>query len=210
MNTDTLVELEEFFTDIEPELPRCPTPVIENRIRDSIIESCERANIWRWQHPGILMIDGVRDYELMTPTSDTLIHTILGVCVDGNSVTNDYSGYTYHTSVSGDVSVPDRGSIQLRHAPRVRGGPSYLQPLVSIKPSRKTLEVSGVLLNDYYQLIVTGTLAKALMMDKRPWSNPDMARDKERKYEYLIAKARQAVDRGFKTGTQKFAPRKFA
>ena len=40
-----LVELEAFFPDIEPELPRCPVPVIENRIRDAIIDACERANI---------------------------------------------------------------------------------------------------------------------------------------------------------------------
>lgn len=218
MNTDNLVELEEFFADIEPELPRCPTPVIENRIRDAIIESCERANIWRWHHPEILLVEGLRHYQLLTPTSDMLIHSVLSVTKNGRPIdcANSVDTHEGTPSRNGFV-IGERGLLELTSTPTVSSTPlsesvrpeKGIELVVSIKPSRKTLEVSEVLYRDYYQLIVTGTLARAFMMTQRPWTNIEMGQQKGREYELLIGKARQAVDRGFTTGSQRFKPRKF-
>ena len=428
-----LVELEAFFPDIEPELPRCPVPVIENRIRDAIIDACERANIWRWQHPEILIVAGQREYDLVTPTADTLIHSVLHVRKNGRPLYDDdyvdqhetpgtFRGYGHAYGHGQGFQVFDRGMLHLKSEPlqstppppvlidintvdttlpdllgipanpgqlnnvatqgvydgvlinnpfigyflrleadqaeldainvaegnplpdnnysftvgdiidviypntdaagtgqvqfmqfatvtgasagvqvglvvdsdgvtpltyddpRVDTGLSMrlvmtnrnvnainwrvldsnvyvdgatqaeidaylaelalynasvaarqaridelaainrsiadyprlianrekgLEPYLSIKPSRTTLHVSEVLWRDYYQLIVEGSLAKALMMLNRPWSNPEMGKEMEKKFEYSLAKAKQAVDRGFKTGSQRFRPRRF-
>lgn len=237
MNSDSLVELEAFFPTIEPELPRCPTPVIEDRIRDAIIESCERANIWRWGHPEIPLIAGVQSYTLLTPTVDTLIHSILGVKVGGRNISGCNDAYTHevYAGPDADFEVGNRGCIRLSAMPTKSSSPirSQIPPpampveqynawlaaenrpdtgielLVSIKPSRTTLEVSAVLVRDYYNLICTGALAKALMMLNRPWSNPEMGKEKEKKYEFALAKAKQAIDRGFRTSSQRIKPRKF-
>lgn len=246
MSRETLVDLEVFLPDIEPELPRCPMPVIENRIRDAIIDACERANIWRWHHPEILLKAGVTDYSLLTPTSDSLIHSILSVTQNGRPI-----GYDARCSAHDDMlnygnalRVVDRGSINLNHAPLHDSTPmrSQLPPdvpdepgaerdaalvalaawenytrsnkgvevMVSVKPSRTTLQVPQRLVRDYYQLIRYGALAKGLMMLDRPWSNYDVGKDLDYQYELALAKARQGIDRGFKTGTQRLRPKRFS
>jgi len=214
MSMDNLVELEAFFPDIEPELSRCPTPVIENRIRDAIIESCERAHIWRWEHPPIPLIANQQNYTLTPPTADTLIHSILGLWINGRSVSDGSCEQTHESIVSprSGYSISDRGQVRLATIPNRDTLPNEdgLQPLVSIKPSRTTLEVSEVLVRDYYQLIVTGTLSKALMMINRPWTNMELALVKSREYEIQLGRVRQAIDRNFRTGTQRFNPRKFS
>ena len=412
-----LVELEAFFPDIEPELPRCPVPVIENRIRDTIIDACERANIWRWDHPEIFIKTGVQNYDLAAPTADTLIHSIIelnknGRPIDDFNIVFRHEGFRsqhrgYGVSERGNIflttnpkkstpplpvfvdpdtidrTLPDvldlpvdpggiggganiaefglyeaaqqgnyvnvimddadprlegssriydyttevpvgtffdlvwpettgSGNVQMSGLwrsleggftavstiltlrdtdgstaiqyddPRLiagsvirmiaRGSSRYeiaddydaysigvtqadidaytvalaayedsveaqqkvidalaaidaandayasllekrergLEPVLSIKPSRTTLCVDEVLWRDYYDLIVMGTLFRALMMRGRPWSEPSQGKDYQYKYELALAKARQGIDRGFKTGSQRFRPRKFA
>ena len=406
-----LVELEAFFPDIEPELPRCPVPVIENRIRDTIIDACERANIWRWDHPEIFIRAGVQSYDLAAPTSDTLIHSVLQLNKNGRPI-DDFNTVFRHEGFRSQhrgYSVGERGNIFLTTNPKKStpplpvfvdpdsidrtlpdvldqpvdpgpisaggGDPSDLglfrsalvsgfgetvfalttefpfvfngatfdleitqevldslsartpdivtfaeipynenqipvenipttnlqqgfdtlqsddpvfvlgdilriqfntgsnwqllgvniltpgvtqedidayttalaayndsvaanliaaqqiasidatnaaypsllenrehglEPVLSIKPSRTTLCVDEVLWRDYYDLIVMGTLFRGLMMRGRPWSDPAQGKDFQYKYELALAKARQGIDRGFKTGSQRFRPRKFA
>lgn len=231
---ENLIELEEFFPDIEPELPRCPTPVIEMRIRDAIIEACERAHIWRWDHPEIPVIEGVQEYDLLTPAADLLVHSILSFTLDGRSMDgHSYNEVNHHESVNvrsqRGYSVTDRGRIRLTSKPIRSSSPLTIRPilgavaipnpsrphtgiraLLSIKPSRTTLEVSEVLARDYYQLIVTGSLAKALKMRERPWTDMRLAQVKEREFEVLLGKAKQGIDIGFRTDSQRFRARKFA
>lgn len=202
MSLHNLVELEAFFPDIEPELPRCPTPVIENRIRDAIIDSCERANIWRWVHPEMELIAGVSHYTLATPTDDTLIHSMLDIMREGRSMR-----HSLDIDTQSGYAVCERGEFHLASAPTKT---LCVQPVVSIKPSRTTLMVAEVLVRDYYHLICTGSLYKALMMTGRPWSNPELAKEMQKQYELALAKAKQGIDRGFTTGSQRFKPRKFA
>lgn len=210
MRTDNLVELEAFFPDIEPELPRCPIPVIEARIRDSIIDACERANIWRWEHPEIQLIAGQRDYDLMTPTADTLVHSVIGVSRNGLPVSGD-DGVTTHGDVGGrGFTISERGQISLLTTPLPSQTPQCMELLISIKPSRTTLEVPAVLVRDYYQLIRYGALARAMMMVNRPWTNPEVGKEMEKQYEFALGKAKQGIDRGFRTGSQRIKPRRFA
>jgi len=84
-----------------------------------------------------------------------------------------------------------------------------LEACVTIKPTRNAMEVSEVLYRDYHKLIVMGTLAKAFAMKDRPWSDIDMAGSYARAFEFELAKAKSAIDRGFVTESQKVKPRRF-
>ena len=224
-----LVELETFFPEIVPEAPRCPTPVIENRIRETIIDACERSNIWRWYHPEILTIKGQVEYDLLTPTPDTLIHSVIDVLPRTGALVHSHTTHedSYHGHNARGFYVPERGHLVLSNTPTQDASPltivvdgvevdnphrpnKGITPFVSIKPSRTTLFVTDVLVRDYYNLIVTGTLSKTFMMNNRPWSDAAMAKELEMKYELALAKARQAIDRGFTTSSQQLKSRKFS
>lgn len=218
---ENMVELEIFFPDIEPELPRCPTPVIENRIRDTIIDACERSNIWRWEMPEILLIKGVQEYDLPTPAADLLIHSILSLTL-GRRAYDDYMVTDRGRIRLGEEPIADSSPQTIPITTIVGGTPQTINKInpnrdakgitatVSIKPSRTTLEVSEVLYRDYYDLIIKGSLAKGLMMLNRPWTNVKMGKEYEKKYEYALAKAKQGLDRRLRTGSQRVKLRKFA
>ena len=125
MHNMTLIPIDDFLPDIEPELMRCPIPVIERRLRDSIIESCERANLWRWEHPEIPVTRDQRVYDLTGPTDETLIHSILSVkheerplynILDRDTECNPYTEFYQYGG--GGYVIRDRGQIELTSDPR--------------------------------------------------------------------------------------------
>lgn len=218
-----MITLDEFLPDIETELPMCPIPVVEMRLRECIIDACERANIWRWTHPEILVSKGVDTYELIGPTAESRVHSIVALCFQGADI---HSRQAYEVLERGRIQLaakPARSSSPVRTAIAptdpvelaawvlaaerpIRG----LEPVVTIKPTRKAEEVSEVLYNDYYQLIRIGTLYRAWEMVGRDWSNEEKAIQFKRRYEQQLTRAKQQVNRGFVTGSQRITPRRFA
>lgn len=225
-----LVPLEIFLPDIEPELMMCPIPVIERRLRDCLINACERANLWRWIHPEIPLVRDKVFYELTTPVEHTLIHTVMTVHKNGRSIPNIADRETEDNAHNqlpyqrgNSYAIPERGSIILgsnprrstelpedpeddQREPRNRG----LEICVSLKPGRKTDEVGAVIHRDYHDLVVAGTLARAMSMKNRDWSDHQLASSYAIRYEHLLSHARSAIDRGFTTKTQKVTPRRFS
>ena len=127
MTTQQLVDIEVFMGDLMPEAPACPVPVIERRLRDAVIEACERAPIWRWQSPEIPVLLGETCYDIPTPTTQARVHTILHLLRNGTSIPcvqldeTDVDAYTYYRSTTcynpRGYFVPNRGEIQLLEEP---------------------------------------------------------------------------------------------
>lgn len=203
-----LVDIDRFMPDLETELPTCPIPVIERRLRDALIEACERANLWRWDHPELYVTADNTDYEFFAPTDDSRVHSILELTYRGR----DLLAYPK------EFEVLDRSMIRLHNIPKVDSSPAAdadrpikgILAVLSIKPTRDAATVTRVLYDDFYDLVIIGTLARAWGMVGREWSNPNMSVVYDRHFETEIGKARQAVDRNFVTTSQRFYARRFA
>ena len=63
-------------------MPGCPTPVIEQYVRDAAIEACERTLAWRYEQPSIRLVPGAYDYAYETP-NDSEVHAFLTATVNG-------------------------------------------------------------------------------------------------------------------------------
>lgn len=123
-----LVHLGEWLQDIKPEVPSCPTPVIEHNVRRAAIEACERGNFVRDNLPEIPILEGRDTYELHTPIPKHCIHSILSACLSGREIQSGMGdgayrrrsenlGYDYSPYSQNGFQVPDRGFIQLTRMP---------------------------------------------------------------------------------------------
>lgn len=213
-----MIDIDEFLPDLLPELSNCPTPVVERRLREALIECCERAPLWRWNHPEIPVVADEVNYEFGTPIEESLVHSVLSLRVNGRPLTS--SSDAELRQVIGQkfgYNVPDRGSIELLSVPRISSERLTQSPrtrygieaCLSIKPTRKATKVAQVIFDDYHSLIIAMTLSKAMNMVDRQWSNPKQSDMLYRRSEYLLGRARQQYDRGFTTKSQKLKPRSF-
>ena len=50
---------------LSPSVPGCPTPVIEQYVRDAAIEACERTLAWRYEQPAIRLVTGLMTMSLI-------------------------------------------------------------------------------------------------------------------------------------------------
>ena len=148
-------------------------------------------------------------------------------------------GYNYHNGYPAPYyggfqgyNIPDRGFIQLTNTPirdseaippskpregegedesppvnRVRTG---IEVSVSIKPERDALEVSSVIYKDYYELIRVGALHFIMDIPASPWTDQNKAAMYKREFEIELNRAKQMIDTGFTTKSQRIKPRRFA
>ena len=70
---------------LSPSVPGCPTPVIEQYVRDAAIEACERTLAWRYEQPRIRLVPGAHDYAYEAP-DDSEVHAFVTATVNGNSL----------------------------------------------------------------------------------------------------------------------------
>lgn len=189
------VSFDVFMPDLEPELTRCPIPVIERRLREAAIEACEDANIW--PHTEIITLEiGVKEYD-MAFDDNVDIHSVVGVT----------SASSRSLVLGSDFTVSERGTITLTRSPTKV---SELSVCLTLKPSRSALVVGRVVYRDNYRMLIQGTLSKAFDMKNRVWSNPAEARKHRAIFEEEIADARRSVDRGFVTTSLRVNPRFYA
>jgi len=79
----------------------------------------------------------------------------------------------------------------------------------SIKPERDALEVPKVLFKDYYDLILNGALYRLMQMQNQKWTDKQQADRYRKEFEIDLNRARQQVDRGFNTKSQRIQPRRY-
>ena len=70
---------------LSPSVPGCPTPIIEQYVRDAAIEACERTLAWRYEQPRIRLVVGAHDYAYESPT-DAEIHAFITATVNDETL----------------------------------------------------------------------------------------------------------------------------
>jgi len=218
-----MIDLEVFVPDIMSEVSDCPVPVIEKRLIEAAIEACERANLVRWQAPELRTRADRICYDVPVPSKHTAIHSIIRCYLNQNPIRN-VPPIDTHDNVYNQLErygtdgyfVPNRGQVQLGGNPQdsdlFTASPREIRGLdlfVSIKPTRTADELPKVLYDDYYNLIVAGTLARLFEMNDTFWTNEAKSERRHKEFEHEIARAKMQIDRGFTTKPNKLRPRRF-
>ena len=211
------ITADQFLPDIRPEADRCPDPILERRLRETIIDLCEEAPLWVMDFDITLIVDE-SDYRLPAPEMSD-IHSILGLWIGNRSLDaashhdlRDEPGRIGYRELQGSrvYSVPERGLIRIHGAPSEATVRETMRAFVSLKPTRDATEYPDLLSENYHDGIVHGAIGRALMMTGRTWSNSELATYHRRMYFECQTMARQAADRGRVTGPLRPKPNRFA
>ena len=218
-----MIDMEVIVPDIMAEVSDCPVPVIERRLREAAIEACERVNLVRWQATEIPTKTDRSFYDVPTPSTQLRVHSIIRCYLNETPLRNiplietDDNVYNQINNAASGYFVPSRGQIQLTGTPSEASSPVTDDPrtvrgldlFVTLKPSRECDSLPRILYDDYYNLLVSGTLARLFEMNDALWTNETKSERRHQEFEHEIARAKQQIDRGFTTKPLKLRPRRF-
>ncbi|MDQ3186902.1 MAG: hypothetical protein M3Q16_10710, partial [Pseudomonadota bacterium] len=63
----------DFYDLVMPDLPGCPSVVVDNSLRQSAIAFCEQSLGWKYDHPSVPVVQGIAEYAFVPP-ADAVVH----------------------------------------------------------------------------------------------------------------------------------------
>ena len=205
---------------LSPSVPGCPTPVIEQYVRDAAIEACERTLAWRYEQPAVRLVTGAHHYEFETP-DDAEVHAFLTATVNGTSLkpitieqlydilpkwpyqaSNEYAEPRYVTQID-----PDHFCV----APLPDNSKAYdVRMIVCLKPLRSATKMDKKFLDELENVIMHGALQHLLVLPDRTFSDRELASYHAKQFAFKIAERRARTNLGVGKASMRVQAQKFA
>ena len=160
----------------------CPTPVVDEAIRDSAIEFCDYTYTWRLELSAFRARDGVSDYTIPTPKCGRLCH-VLYASHDGVEVAKttertlddlEEGWRTSEATVASWYYMPDKETIRLALTPDTTESQA-IALTACFKPTVDATVLANNLYHDHLEAISHGALARLMEMEGESWANPASA-----------------------------------
>tara|TARA_X000001036_G_C20616048_1_gene781010 strand:- start:15 stop:677 length:663 start_codon:yes stop_codon:yes gene_type:complete len=205
---------------LSPSVPGCPTPVIEQYVRDAAIEACERTLAWRYEQPKIRLVPGAHDYAYEGP-DDAEIHAFLTATVNGRALKpitleqlydiypkwpdqslNERAEPMYITQLD-----PDNFSV----APIPDNSTTYdVRMIVCLKPLRTATKMDKKFLDELENVIMHGALQHLLVLPDRTWSDRELASYHAKQFAFKLSERRARTNLGAAKASMRVQAQKFA
>lgn len=182
-----------------PSVPGCPTPIVEQYVRDAAIEACERTLAWRYEQPRIRLTQGVHDYEYEPPT-DAEVHAVLTATCNGvkmkpvnlEQMHDIYPKWPYDGP---DAEADPRYVTQLDPdnfavAPLPDATAYDIRMIVALKPLRTATGMDKTALDDLENVVMHGALQHLLVLPDRTWSDRELATYHAKQFAFKLAERR--------------------
>jgi hypothetical protein len=199
---------EKFFPNILPEVPGAAETIVENAVRNSVIEFCEKSLILQRDHDPITLVEGLVDYDLDPPTGylcvkvmkawleNTPLDPMAPDFVREAAVYNRlFSSYQSANSTPRAYLQKDERTISVWSPPEKKY-PNGLTLRVALKPTRASSEVEDLIFEDYAETIASGALSRLMMSAGKPYTNIEMAAVHKGLFQQGINMARQRATHG--------------
>lgn len=205
-----------WYNDVMPWLPGIDTAMVDWALRNAAIEFCQFSKIHTYQLPVFQTVDGTREYTLTPPSVE----------VQACDIVDGYSPAGRMTSISKNVLTNEAGlwetqeGVPYRWYFETNQGIASFYPLpndaydinllLALKPVRNTSTgLEDAIANQYHMIIAAGAIGTLASMPKKPWSNPQLAKDKSD--EFFAGKGAAKADalRAMTTMSLYVAPRAF-
>lgn len=184
----------------------CPSLIIVDAIRTTLIDLCERGQVWRYTHANITLVSGTYTYNFIPPDSQTLFSMVETARINGAPI-------DVFTPKSGVVAFPqfpdttnlgqpttmwqmDQRSFMIAPTPDTVT-PYVLQLTTTLKPTQDSTGSDAVLIQEHMETIVNGALHRLLLQQKRDWFNPDLAGYHGKQYSYKLNMFRAQANKGY-------------
>lgn len=173
------ISYESLIPEIAPHLYGCPDMVIANSIRASVIELCEKSNVYQSELEPLTTVSGIYEYDLEVPTS-TAVHKVLWVTHDGKDLepitTSLLEQRLPKWRETDQASTPKyflkqtSALLWLVPVPSTTTAGSTVIRAV-LKPTHTSKSCDNDVMNDYRDTIVNGALFRLLRIPNRDWTD---------------------------------------
>lgn len=191
--------LSDLYPFVLPDVPGCPTPLVDKAIRNTVIDFCEDTRAWR---ADLAALDIVTDQALYTliPLAETRVITLVYVAHEDYPLTaksedqldrewprlNYAYAYESHYTEQGTPwrQVKDAQATYYyqpaRHTLRLVPIPDTskvgaLRVRAALKPTPTANTFSQEVFDDYYQVLAAGALYHLQTMPGKDWSDGNAA-----------------------------------
>ena len=172
--------LSAFYPRILPYLPGCSEPMVDQVLVNSAIEFAEMSLTLRQNLDPFNTVIGVSSYDLDPPTAQHDINRVMSVNVNGKElgaglaeiIRNDLP--TANATPRGFYTDRTDSIFTLRLSPP----PDKVYPVivaVTLRPSRSATQLDDDMYNIWIDPIVSGAIARAMMIPDQPFTNPAQA-----------------------------------
>ncbi len=166
-----------FFPYILPHIDGCPSLLLEQALRSSAIEFCEKSLIWRQPALGVTVYEDEPCYSFGAPEGARVIQATEVYINDMKLMQTSLHDLTVYepewrfrkSTVPTQYFMNDAQSIQLVGVP-TEDIPESLDIYVALKPSRDSKICPEFLLEDWGEVIAAGAMVRLLQMPNKPWS----------------------------------------
>ena len=173
------INYESLLPEIIPMVDGCPDTLIENTIRASAIEFCERSGVYQQELDPISTVANIYEYDLEAP-SQTSVHKVLWVTFEGKDIEPISTGLleqrkpkwrdTDHYGEPEYYVQQSSSSIWLVPVPNVTTASSTVIR-AQLKPTHTSTACDEQIMDEYRDAIINGTLFRLLRMPGRDWSD---------------------------------------
>lgn len=203
MATRTFLSLE---SKVTPSVPGCPRPTIEQYLRDSAIEVCERTLAWRYEQPDIRLTPGVYEYDYETP-DDSEVTAVIYAAINGEKI-DPLPQEDLHRIYPDWPSIDINKRSNPRHVSQfdpdhfvVAPVPDATRPydvkmFVALKPTLTSRGMDAIAMNELEALIIHGALQHLLALPDKSWTDRELATFHAKQYVYKTAARRAKTNLG--------------
>ena len=171
------ISYETLLPEILPMVSGCPDSLVQNSVRASVIELCERASVYQAELDPLTTVANIYEYDLEAP-SGTSVQKILWVTHEGKDVEpitttlleqrlpnwRDGSGVPqYFIQQTSSLFI-------LAPIPMVTSVNSTVIRAV-LRPTHTSTSCTNDVMNDYRDTIVNGALSRILRIPNKDWTD---------------------------------------
>lgn len=158
-------------------VPGCPDTLVENNVRSSVIEFCQRSNAYQAELDPVTTVGNIFEYDL-EPPSGTTVQKILWVTHLGKDVEPI-------TTTLLEQRIPKwrEGNGVPEYYVQLTSSTFYLVPVPTttavsstivravLRPTHTSTSCDNDVMNDYRDTIVNGALFRLLRMPNKEWTD---------------------------------------
>lgn len=197
-----------FLDYVMPEVPGCTNAMALLAIKNTIIDFCEKSLILQQDHDPVTAVADVVDYDFEPPTG-YLVLKIMNAWYKGQkldpyspdqvetpSVYNQNSGYLVNRGDPRFYLQKDARTFSLYPIPR-ETVPLSVTMRIAVKPTRSSTSIDDIIFEEYAEIIGHGAVSRLALSPGKPFSNRQLAADKQSLYIAGLNVARDRAQKGY-------------
>lgn len=196
-----MIPYENWINDIQPDVAGCPRIVIIDAVRQTVIRFCQETMLWRYDMEPLITQIGVRDYELDFPL-ETRVVSVRAMSWKGRKLDEksadvlDAEDPRWRTRQGQpDAYVfADPNTILLSHEPIAQ---EELSATLVLKPTQSSQRCGDIIWEEYRKEIAAGAISMLMLMPKKPWTDYELAAQKESVFLTATNKAKVRASSAF-------------